>query len=108
MTASPRIRHLMGGRFLTRVMALGGAIYFAAGIILGQNAAGGFSTPAAQQALIVKYCVVCHNDKLTSGGLSLAKLVERTLVTGSVSDGADEWEKVILKLRSGMMPPPGL
>src|SRR5580658_1567354 len=64
-------------------------------------------TPAGQQALIDKYCVGCHSDKLKSGGLSLAKL-EQTLTAGGVGSGAEEWEKVILKLRSGMMPPPGL
>jgi len=107
MTASPLIARFIGGRLLTRAITFAGALFFLTGIALGQSAAGPFSTAAAQQALIDKYCVVCHNDKLTSGGLSLAKL-EKTLATGSVSDGAEDWEKVILKLRSGMMPPPGV
>lgn len=64
-------------------------------------------TPPEQQGMINKYCIGCHNDKLKSGGLSLAKL-EQTLTAGTVSDNAEEWEKVILKLSSGMMPPPGL
>ena len=66
-----------------------------------------FRTSAAQQALINKYCVGCHSDKMKSGGLSLVKL-EQTLPAGGVGGGAEDWEKVILKLRSGMMPPPGL
>jgi hypothetical protein len=92
---------------LIQAIAFGGALFSSAGITYGQSAGAGTSTAAAQQALINKYCVACHNDKLTSGGLSLAKL-EKTLVPGGISDGAEDWEKVILKLRSGMMPPPGL
>ncbi len=88
-------------------MAISGAVFFWAAMAWGQTPAGAFSSAAAQQALINKYCVGCHNDKLKSGGLSLAQL-EQTLFAGHVGDGAEEWEKVILKLRSGMMPPPGV
>jgi len=73
-------------------------------LVFGQTPA---PAPAAQQALIKKYCIGCHNDGLRSGGLSLAKL-EQSLAAGRVGEGAETWEKVILKLRSGMMPPPGL
>jgi hypothetical protein len=91
---------------MMKVTALSAAAILAGPLAWGQTSAGA-STPATQQALINKYCVGCHNDKLTSGGLSLAKL-EATLTAGHVSDHAEEWEKVILKVRSGMMPPPGL
>src|ERR1700722_5520977 len=46
-------------------------------------------------ALVQKYCVGCHNEKLKSGGLSLV----------SLETGAPEWQKVIVKLRAEMMPP---
>ena len=62
---------------------------------------------ASQQALIRRYCVGCHNDKLKSGSLSLAEL-EKTLETGEVGPSARHWEKVIQKVRVGMMPPSGL
>src|ERR1700733_12158443 len=91
---------------MMKVTALSAAAILAGPLAWGQTSAGA-STPAAQQALINKYCVGCHNDKLTSGGLSLTKL-EATLTAGHVSAHAEEWEKVILKVRSGMMPPPGL
>ena len=90
-----------------KVTALSAAAILAGPLAWCQTFAGAVSTPVAQQALINKYCVGCHNDKLTSGGLSLAKL-EATLAAGHVSDSAEEWEKVILKVRAGMMPPPGL
>jgi hypothetical protein len=53
-------------------------------------------------ATINRYCVTCHNDRLKTGGLSLAGLdVERP------SANAETWEKVIRKLRTSAMPPPG-
>jgi hypothetical protein len=61
----------------------------------------GSSTHAA---VVGKYCVTCHNDKSrTGGGLSL----EHADLT-DVPKGAETWEKVIRKLRVGMMPPPGM
>ena len=58
----------------------------------------------AARAVLDRYCVTCHNDRLRTGGLSLD--------TGAVdaadpSRHADVWEKVIAKLRTGAMPPPG-
>jgi cytochrome c551/c552 len=50
-----------------------------------------------------KYCVTCHSDKAKTGGLSL----EHANLT-DISKGAETWEKVIRKVRAGMMPPPGL
>ena len=60
-------------------------------------------TPApasAQAALLDKYCVTCHSEKLKTGGLSLqgANLTD-------IPKGAETWEKVIRKLRAGSMPP---
>jgi hypothetical protein len=59
------------------------------------------SSPDA--AVLKKYCVTCHNDARRTGGLSL----EHTDLT-DVPKGAETWEKVIRKLRVGMMPPPGM
>jgi len=60
------------------------------------------ATPAAQRALIDQYCVTCHSEALKRGGLVLANL-DMT----HVSDNAETWERVIRKLRAGVMPPPG-
>lgn len=57
-------------------------------------------TPAA--AVISKYCLSCHNQKAKSGGLSLDNLS-----SGEVGDHAAAWEKVVSKLRTQEMPPPG-
>src|SRR5262245_38369109 len=58
---------------------------------------------AAQRALLDQYCVTCHSDKLKRANLSLEKLDLTT-----AGDHAELWEKVIRKLRAGVMPPPGI
>ena len=54
------------------------------------------------RAVVQKYCVSCHNDKVKSGGLTLSTL-DMVRVTGH----ADVWEHVIRKVRTGAMPPVG-
>ena len=58
---------------------------------------------SSQSALLNKYCVGCHNDKLKSGGLSL-----QSADLSAVPAHAETWEKVIRKLRTGSMPPQGV
>ena len=54
------------------------------------------------RALLDEYCVVCHNARTRTAGL----LLDRADVH-AVAAGAETWEKVVRKLRSGAMPPPG-
>ena len=54
------------------------------------------------RALLDQYCVTCHNQRLQTAGL----LLDQSDV-GEVGAGAETWEKVVRKLRSGAMPPPG-
>ena len=56
---------------------------------------------ADQRALLDQYCVTCHSDRLKTANLSLEKLDLAT-----VGDHPELWEKVIRKLRAGVMPPP--
>jgi hypothetical protein len=58
---------------------------------------------ATQRALLDQYCVTCHNDKVKRANLTLEKLDLTT-----VGDHGELWEKVIRKLRAGVMPPPGI
>src|SRR5258708_21383746 len=55
------------------------------------------------RAVLDQYCVVCHNQKLKTAGLTLD-----TLDPASPARDAEAWEKVVRKLRAGMMPPQGL
>src|SRR6266487_3072817 len=57
----------------------------------------------AQRALLDQYCVTCHNDKTKRANLTLEKLDLAT-----VGDNPQLWEKVVRKLRAGVMPPPGM
>jgi Protein of unknown function (DUF1592)/Protein of unknown function (DUF1588)/Protein of unknown function (DUF1587)/Protein of unknown function (DUF1595)/Protein of unknown function (DUF1585) len=52
--------------------------------------------------IVGQYCVTCHNDRGKAGGLSLANFDASKAATQ-----ADVAEKMIRKLRVGMMPPPG-
>src|SRR3954471_23520003 len=65
-------------------------------------AAGG-APVTPQRALINQYCLGCHSDKLRSGGLALSQLN-----LDSVDQSAEIAEKVIRKLRGGLMPPAGV
>jgi hypothetical protein len=55
------------------------------------------------QPFLRAYCLACHNDTLRNGGLSFQSLE----VTNPASH-AETWERVIQKLRTRAMPPPGL
>src|SRR5205085_3110328 len=59
-------------------------------------------TTAARE-LVTGYCVCCHNQKLKTGNLVLE---DKDAV--NVFNSAETWEKVIVKLRSRSMPPPGI
>ncbi|HVH29522.1 MAG TPA: DUF1592 domain-containing protein [Vicinamibacterales bacterium] len=58
---------------------------------------------ASQRALVDQYCVTCHNQKLKTANLLLDQLDLSRL-----ADHPDVAEKVIRKLRAGMMPPNGM
>src|SRR5579864_3700889 len=58
---------------------------------------------ATARAIIDQYCVPCHNQRLKTAGLMLDKLDPT-----EVRKDAEVWEKVVRKLRAGMMPPSGL
>jgi hypothetical protein len=62
----------------------------------------GASDASAQRALINQYCVGCHNSTAKTAGLLLDQLDLTHL-----ADHAEIGEKVVRKLRAGMMPPTG-
>src|SRR5438552_15747649 len=61
------------------------------------------SAQTPQRALLDQYCVTCHNDRIKRANLTLEKLDLTT-----AGDHPELWEKVIRKLRAGVMPPPGM
>ena len=59
-------------------------------------------TPAEHhRATLDQYCVTCHNDRLKTSNLSLEHLDLAT-----AGDHPEIWERVVRKLRAGVMPPP--
>ena len=55
------------------------------------------------RALLNQYCIGCHNEKLKTAGLMLDKLD-----LAHPGQDPEAWEKVVRKLRAGMMPPAGM
>ncbi|PYR30806.1 MAG: hypothetical protein DMF92_07455 [Acidobacteria bacterium] len=60
------------------------------------------ATTPAPRAVLDKYCVTCHNQKLKTGGLALD-----AVDAANVGADASTWEKVLLKLSTRAMPPAG-
>jgi hypothetical protein len=75
-------------------------VLVSAAFLLGQNA----TVPASSaRAVLDQYCVTCHNQTSNTAALALDKLDP-----SHVEQNPEVWEKVVRKLRAGMMPPQGL
>jgi cytochrome c5 len=93
------------GRF---VLVTGAAATIFFGAAASSPRASGSQQPAAaaaspDRALVDRYCVTCHNQRATTGGLALD-----SADPGQAVQGAEVWEKVIRKVRGGLMPPVGM
>ena len=89
-----------------RSLLLVSAVALAALLAPSAKAAQDAAAPppsAAHAAVVGTYCATCHSDRTRSGGLSL----EHADFT-DIPKSAETWEKVIRKVRAGMMPPPGM
>ena len=64
---------------------------------------GSAADAAVHRALLDRYCIACHSQKLKTAGLALDKADIANPVAG-----AEVWEKVIRKVRGGLMPPAGM
>jgi len=51
---------------------------------------------APPRALVDKYCIGCHNERLKVGGLAL-----NNIATQSIGQNTAVWEKVVRKLDTG-------
>ena len=68
----------------------------------GAQTAGAVPGSAATyRPVLDRYCVTCHNKRLMIANLSL-----ETASLDQVSEDAEIWEKVLVKLRTQAMPPP--
>jgi hypothetical protein len=60
------------------------------------------AAPDPQTALVKQYCTGCHSERGKAGGLSLV-----AFDSTAAAQHPEVAEKMIRKLRAGMMPPPG-
>ena len=67
-----------------------------------QASSQGAPSASTSLAILDRYCVTCHNESLKTGNLAL-----ETVNVDHVGDDADVWEKVLRKVRTRAMPPPG-
>ena len=74
------------------------------GLASSSSATAQEAAAGSPRVVLDRYCVTCHNDRLLTGGLSLAAAA---VDAADPSRDADVWERVIAKLRTRAMPPPG-
>ena len=58
--------------------------------------------PSANREIVTTYCASCHNERLKTAGLALDR-IDVDHIAGS----PEVWEKVVRKVRGGLMPPAG-
>jgi hypothetical protein len=68
-----------------------------------QTAVPLISPAVPSKAFLDTYCITCHNQRLKTGGLALD-----AMNLNDVAAHAPEWEKAVVKLRAGLMPPAGM
>jgi len=77
-----------------------------------QSAGSTVSGAAAEKALLDQYCITCHSEKARNGGGQMSeaarKMVFDKLDPARVQSDPEAWEKIVRKLRAGMMPPSGM
>jgi hypothetical protein len=83
------------------------ALFIAMASTIATVGAGSQNAPTSTRAaaspdpaFMKQYCVSCHNERVKAGSLVLT-----SLDPAAVGDHVDVWEKVVRKLRTGMMPP---
>ncbi len=74
-----------------------------------QSTAPPSDAAAAQRAVITQYCSTCHSDKAKAAGMDSARKIDfDSLDIAHVGSNAETWERVVRRLRAGMMPPSGV
>ena len=81
----------------------GGVLALFSATFAFQQAGPAIEPSVEPRAMLDKYCVTCHNQRLRTASLTLD-----TMNLDRVGDNAETWEKVLRKLHGGMMPPQGM
>ncbi len=100
------MRYLQGERArAAAILIAGAAVAVFAGALVAPSeahAAGQHLTVAAEQHLLDKYCRVCHNFDDFAGGIEF-----ESFNPGDAYAKPELTERMLVKLRAGMMPPVG-
>jgi hypothetical protein len=94
---------MLSGRFAAVAAIVLTAITWAAAPAARVDA-DAHSQPASAvdlKGFVSTYCITCHNDRLRTGGMSLA---DPQMIDPAAHP--ELWEKVLLKIATGQMPPP--
>ena len=105
LTTFPNVMVLTAGLAFTVFLCLqaeSSALEAASQAVTAQSSSSSEASPSASSSrqLLDRYCVTCHNDRLETAGLSLEQID-----IANVHAGAEVWEQVVRKLRTGTMPP---
>jgi mono/diheme cytochrome c family protein len=96
--------HSMRLAFAVSVAGLVAASLNSVGVLTASQAVAAPQAADAQihLATIKQYCAGCHNDRLTTAGVSF-----EGITADSIGARAEVFEKAVRKLRGRVMPPPG-
>ena len=94
------MRAALSARRAPAAVALATLLSGVAGVGAASAQPAGDASP--HRAVLDRYCVACHNERLRTAGLALDEADLAHVATDSPI-----WEQVIRKLRVGAMPPPG-
>jgi hypothetical protein len=84
-------------------MTTGRYLSLVAGLLLFAATVARAADPAPpDRAIVGRYCLTCHSVRAKSGNFVL-----EGLDPARAGDNVEAWEKVVRKLRGGLMPPPG-
>ncbi len=89
--------------FWRRAIPLATAVLLCLPLLFSRGAPTTTGPADNHRAMLNQYCVVCHNQKLRTGGIALDQLN-----TVNVAPDAETWEKVLRKVSTSQMPPPGM
>ena len=94
------MKTLVGGMAVLWALA---ASYSSTSALVNEAQPSDVMSVTSRQEMAGQYCVRCHGDRLRSGEFAFS-----SLNLGRPDLNAEQAEKVILKLRTGMMPPAGM
>lgn len=90
------------------------SVLIATGVLFAESAGTGAKSPVKSTSdsvefdklirpVISKSCVPCHNDAMASGSVNLVPFNK----AATLADHRAGWERILLKIRTGEMPPKG-